>query len=473
MALLFKFFAAAVLCYTVAFCKAETSEDPEQSTWKIFFLSHTVDPDVHSNYRSWSTQTWLALLKQRDDFIRDDCPKCDSLFKYDFNTMFIATKKEIFEAFSRNNDSSKQSEAAWSNKAFQTYVLLNGSVFDCGLEYFYAQVDEEGLPTDLLGMSDNGNRLNSGNSNVQISCQNIDSKSGPTGESDELDGEESDILENAPEYDTEDEIPEQDLNEDISEYDFEEVPEDDFIEENSERDVEEETDEDIPEDNQIIYENNVAEDIDDIDDVDVDTNRPKRQLQLPETRQKIYKNLDTRILPKEYIQPANGLHIFRSAKISEKDLADETEDDLADEREDYAAHEPEDYEADETEDDLAVEPEDDLADETEDDLVDETEEDNSDVTDQDLTEDSEAEGNDDDDDDATRTKRQIRIPRPTPTFPNPKHIKTVYYPKPNWYPKPLIRKIRSAVIVRPRRRRCPPGYVRCNPLNRNCNRLRP
>jgi len=90
-----------------------------------------------------------------------------------------------------------------------------------------------------------------------------------------------------------------------------------------------------------------------------------------------------------------------------------------------------------------------------------------------LTEDSEAEGNDDDDDDATRTKRQIRIPRPTPTFPNPKHIKTVYYPKPNWYPKPLIRKIRSAVIVRPRRRRCPPGYVRCNPLNRNCNRLRP
>ncbi|CAG7733471.1 unnamed protein product [Allacma fusca] len=313
----------------------------------------------------------------------------------------------------------KQSEAAWSNKAFQTYVLLNGSVFDCGLEYFYAQVDEEGLPTDLLGMSDNGNRLN-------------------------------------PEYDSEGEIDEQDLNEDISEYDFDEVPEDDFIEENSDRDVEEETDADFPEDYQVIYENNVAEDIEDIDDADVDTNRPKRQLQLPETRQKIYKRLDTRILPKEYIQPLKGLHIIRSAKITENDLADDTEDDLANEPEDYLADEPEGY----------------VPDETEYDFVDETEEDNSDVKDQDLTEDSETEGNDGDDD-ATRTKRQIRIPRPAPTFPNPKYIQTVFYPKPNWYPRPLIRKTRSAVIIRPRPRRCRLGYVRCNPLNRNCNRLRP
>ncbi|CAG7642074.1 unnamed protein product, partial [Allacma fusca] len=76
------------------------------------------------------------------------------------NILFIASKTEILEAFSRNNDIFKTSEPAWSNKAFQAYLLLRKSnlVLYCGAEYFYAQLNEEGVPTDLLQLSKYGYR---------------------------------------------------------------------------------------------------------------------------------------------------------------------------------------------------------------------------------------------------------------------------------------------------------------------------
>ncbi|CAG7785400.1 unnamed protein product [Allacma fusca] len=272
MALSIIFYIAATFYCAVAFSRADYYEDQYQSTWKTFLLSHTIDPDVNVTYQNWTTQNWLRLLDQRDVLIREDCEKCDSLFTNDMNTLFVARKNEIIEAFSPNKNDLKDREAAWSNKSFQTYTILNGSVFHCGLQYFYAQVDEQGLPTDLLGLSDSVDRLNSSNLNSRINCYNTDESNAV---SDELDVEDLDDFEDIPEYDAKDDIPEEDFSEDISDYDFDEdVPENDFEEEILDDDFPEKT-----------SDTEISEDLEpDAEENDSDETRARRQLQLLQRR---------------------------------------------------------------------------------------------------------------------------------------------------------------------------------------------
>ncbi|CAG7785401.1 unnamed protein product [Allacma fusca] len=284
MVLSIKFCIAAFsFCCAVAFSRADYYEDQYQSTWKTFLMRHTIDPDVNVTYRNWTTQNWLRLLDQRDVLIREDCEKCDSLFKNDMNTLFVARKNEIIEAFSPNKDDLKDPETAWSSKAFQTYTILNGSVFHCGLQYFYAQVDEQGLPTDLLSLSDSRDRLNSNNLYSRINCYNIDeSNVGSATASDELDGEDWNASEDISEDDAEDDIPEEGFSEDISDYYLDEdVPENDFEKES--------LDDDFPEETSEIE---FSEDLEpDAEENEFDETRVRRQLQLLQ-RQKYYrKNL--------------------------------------------------------------------------------------------------------------------------------------------------------------------------------------
>ncbi|CAG7825281.1 unnamed protein product [Allacma fusca] len=287
MALSIKFCIATIFCCAVAFSRADYYEDQYQST---FELSHTIDPDVNVTYRNWTSQKWFQFLQERDVLIREDCEKCDSLFKNDMNTLFVARKNEIIETFSPKKDDLKNSKAAWSNKPFQTYTLLshNGSVFHCGLQYFYAQVDEQGLPTDLLGLSDSIDRLNASNLNSRINCYNIDeSNAGPATVPDELDGEDLDVLEDIPEDDVEDDIPEEDFIEDISDYYLnEDVPEKDSGEQS--------LDDDFPEETSEIE---FSEELEpDAEENESDETRVKRQLQLHPRRKYYRKNF--RLVPR-------------------------------------------------------------------------------------------------------------------------------------------------------------------------------
>ncbi|CAG7825280.1 unnamed protein product [Allacma fusca] len=615
MALSIKFCIATIFCCAVAFSRADYYEDQYQSTWKTFLLSHTIDPDVNATYRNWTTQNWLQLLDQWDVLLREDCEKCDSLFKNDMNTLFVARKNEIIEAFSPNKDDLKDPEAAWSNKSFQTYTILNGSVFDCGLQYFYAQMDEQGLPTDLLGLSDSIDRLNSSNLNSRINCYNIEeSNVGSATASDELDVEDLDVLEDIPEDDAEGGIPEDEINEDISDYYFDEdVPENDIEEENIDDDFPEQTsdieisedlqpdaeenesdetrvrrqlqllprrrynrknlglvpwhhktlkphtryvrsveatlysaesaeaDEDvvgverqeniqerrrkyrkfpsrvcnktrparIPEndleqdieetirdgiegDNPDVYENYETTDFRNIEDADFD-GRIKRQLQLPETRTKIYKKFPIRQHPR--------LHIRPKVQHSQSDSVDDEDDSIRVRRQIRIPHQrltfPKSSEYNKypfpngfrnpvlinkfdegtSEDDYTDEiSEDEYADQiSENDFTNEIAEEiiPQDNSYQDSPEDAEIDG-DGDEGDTTRTKRQIRIPRPRQTFQNPKYIKTVYYPPNPHTPRQYIRKIRSADVIKPAQAfPCTPPFAPCNPRDRNCKPVGP
>ncbi|CAG7821143.1 unnamed protein product [Allacma fusca] len=171
-------FLVPLVCFAAVICNTEPIDTEEWPIFDYFMLKQTVDPRVLPGYPTWSAQSWYELSNERDRVVSELYPEIPSRNEKDLKVIFVTTPEEVIDAFFHSVLAPDDYEAAWSTRPFQTYVLDDDNVFNCGLLYILALVDENGLPVEILVMDDNEFRADE----VHLTCVNIESALSPFGQ---------------------------------------------------------------------------------------------------------------------------------------------------------------------------------------------------------------------------------------------------------------------------------------------------